>query len=83
MGVRTRIENCVLTAEDNESLTQMLLGIILQEIPHASESTVLALSQCFMRDMSTQQEESESREKIYLSWIQSVIERNTGYERKF
>lgn len=83
LGVRTRIENCVLTAEDNESLTQMLLGIILQEIPHASESTVLALSQCFMRDMSTQQEESESREKIYLSWIQSVIERNTGYERKF
>lgn len=72
LGVRTRIENCVLTAEDNESLTQMLSGMILQEFPHASESTVLALSQCFMKDMSIQKEEAETREGLYRQWIDFI-----------
>ena len=31
-----------------------------------------------MKDMSTQQEEREMREKIYLNWIKSVVERSRG-----
>lgn len=69
LGVRPRVENCVLTAEDNESLTQMLSRMILQEFPHASEGTVLALSQCFMKDMSIQQEEAQLREGLYRQWV--------------
>lgn len=74
LDVRIKVENCVLTATSNEELTSMLEKIVFQVSPDASRSKILAMSQCFMKDMSVQQEESEIRRKIYTRWI--------GYIRK-
>lgn len=69
LGVRMKVENCVLTATSDEELTSMLERIVLQISPDASKSKILAMSQCFMKDMSVQQEESEIRKKIYTKWV--------------
>lgn len=74
LDVRIKVENCVLAATSNEELTSMLENIVFQVSPGASRSKILAMSQCFMKDMSVQQEESEIRRKIYTRWI--------GYIRK-
>lgn len=71
-GVKTRVENCVISARDNDELTQMLTKIVFQNFPDVSVNEAIALCQCFMKDMSVQQEEQEMREKIYLSWVESV-----------
>ncbi len=76
LGVRASVENCVVTAEDNSELTELLTGIIRQVTEDFSEEATMVLSQCLMRDMSIQQEENEIREKIYLNWLQSAVERN-------
>lgn len=75
LGVRTKIENCVLTAADDDELTNMLRKIALQISPEASKAKIIALSQCFMKDMSTQQDESEIRKKLYLKWVNYIKER--------
>lgn len=82
LGVRSSVENSVITAIDNNELTDKLAMIVGQLIESPSESLIITLSQCFMKDMSTQQEECEIREKIYLNWIQSVVERSLKYDRK-
>ena len=63
---------------DNEELTEKLGRVVELCINSPSEPLKIALSQCFMKDMSTQQEEREMREKIYLNWIKSVVERSRG-----
>ncbi len=75
LGVRARIENCVLTAADDEELTNMLRKVVLQISPEASKAKIIALSQCFMKDMSTQQDESEIRAKLYVKWVNYIKER--------
>lgn len=74
LGVRNSIENIVLRAINNKQLTDMLAIIVNNVIENPSEAVRITLSQCFMKDMSVQKEESETREKIYLNWIQSVVE---------
>ena len=83
LGVRARVENSALTAMDNDELTDMLNRIIAQIIKVPTKQLTIALSQCFMKDMSIQQDENETREKVYLNWIQSVVERREKYDRKF
>ena len=68
LDVRTKVENCVLTAADDEELTNMLRRIVLQISPEASKAKIVVLSQCFMKDMSTQQDENEIRRKLYVKW---------------
>lgn len=75
LGVRSKVENCVLTASTDEELTSMLEKIVLQISPEASYSKILAVSQCFMKDMSIQQEESEIRRKIYAKWVHYIKKR--------
>lgn len=75
LGVRTKVENCVLTAADDDELTNMLRKIVLQISPEASKAKIIALSQCFMKDMSTQQDESEVRQKLYVKWVNHIKER--------
>lgn len=75
LGVRSKVENCVLTASTDEELTSMLEKIVLQISPEASYSKILAVSQCFMKDMSIQQEESEIRRKIYAKWVHYIKNR--------
>lgn len=71
---RNRIENSVLSAHDNQELTEELKKIVLQMFPNADKEVVLTLSQCFMKDMSLQKEEHEIRRGIYKNWIDSVRE---------
>jgi hypothetical protein len=78
LGVRAKVENIVVTAMDNEELTEKLGRVVELCINSPSEPLKIALSQCFMKDMSTQQEEREMREKIYLNWFKSVVERSRG-----
>lgn len=75
LGVRTKVENCVLTAAADDELTNMLRRIVLQISPAASKAKIIALSQCFMKDMSTQQDESEIRQKLYIKWVTHIKER--------
>lgn len=75
LGVRSKIENCVLTASDDNELTNMLRKIVLQISPEASNEKIIPLSQCFMKDMSTQQEENEIRQKIYAKWVNFIKQR--------
>lgn len=71
---RNRIENSVLSAHDNQELTEELEKIVLQMFPDAQKDVVLTLSQCFMKDMSLQKDENEIRRGIYKNWIDSVRE---------
>lgn len=75
LGVRAKVENCVLIAKDYAELTNMLEQIAVQVSPKASKSKIIALSQCFMKDMSAQQNESEIRQKIYAKWVNYIKRR--------
>lgn len=75
LGVRTKIENCVLTAADDDELTNMLRRIVLHISPEASKAKIITLSQCFMKDMSTWQDESEIRQKLYAKWVNYIKDR--------
>ena len=75
LGVRANIENCVLTASNNAELTNMLRKIVLQISPKASMAKIIALSQCFMKDMSTHQDENEIRQKLYVKWVNYIKEK--------
>lgn len=72
---RKKVEYCVLNAHDNDELTDMLREVAIQAMPSADGEILLTLSQCFMKDMSIQQDENELRKKIYWNWIDSVKER--------
>lgn len=74
LGVRARVENSVLSAEDDTDLTVKLEKIVRQVSPDASKNKVLALSQCFMKDMSVQQEEADIRRKLYIKWVDYINE---------
>ena len=74
LGVRNRVENCVISATNNNELTNMLARIVLDNFPEATIPKILTLSQCFMKDMSSQQDESEIRQRLYMQWVDSVRE---------
>lgn len=76
LGVRSQVENATITAADNDELTKKLSVIIKSFIPNATVELTIALSQCFMKDLSAGQDESEEREKIYKQWVDSVKERS-------
>lgn len=75
LGVRSRVENYVLSSSENAELTDNLAKIVYQFIPNANEDIVFALSQCLMKDLSLGQEEKETRERLYMQWVDSVKER--------
>lgn len=74
LGVRKRVEKSVISAQDNAELTSDLSKIVHQLIPESSAEVTLTLSQCFMKDMSVQEDESEMRKKLYKYWFDSVKE---------
>lgn len=83
LGVRNRVEKCVLMASDNYELSSELAKIVHDLLPDASEGQILTLSQCMMKDMSIQQEEMEIRQRIYRAWIHSIREGRVGNEYEF
>ena len=74
LGVRKRVEKSVLSADNNLELLSDLKKMISQFIPEASSEVMLTLSQCFMKDMSVQEEETDIRRKLYQYWFDSVKE---------
>ena len=77
LGVRMKVENCVLSSNDNKELTNELKNIVQQNIPEATNEIILTVSQCFMKDMSVQSDESETRQKLYRRWFDYVMEGGT------
>ena len=75
LGVRTRVENCVVSSADNIELTDKLAEIVYQFIPKATYDVVLAISQCLMKDLSIEHNEPEVSERLYMQWVDSVKER--------
>ncbi|PWV99306.1 DNA helicase HerA-like ATPase [Paenibacillus cellulosilyticus] len=78
LGVRAQVENIVSTSVSNEELTDKLAALVNRFLSNVSEEVILTLSQCLMKDISVQQEESEVRERIYMQWIDYVKERAVG-----
>jgi uncharacterized coiled-coil DUF342 family protein len=74
LGVRKRVENCVLSVSNNDELSQDLRRIVYQFMPNASDEVILTLSQCFMKDMSVQQKETEIKKQLYEEWFDSAKE---------
>lgn len=74
LGVRKKVEKSVLSSGDNRELTFDLRKIVSQLIPGASGKVALTLSQCFMKDMSIQEDEADMRKKLYKYWFDSVKE---------
>lgn len=72
LGVRQRVEKCVINAGSNKELTEDLGKIVNQLLPGAGTEVMLTLSQCFMKDMSVQQDMAELRQKLYEYWFESV-----------
>ena len=72
LKVREKVESCVYTAKDNEELTNELKELIITLFPMASKQKIIVLAQCFMRDMSLQNNANEYRLKVYELWAQYV-----------
>lgn len=72
LGIHNRVEHSVLSAHDNQELTEVLEEMVLQIFPDAGREEILTLSQCFMKDMSVQKDENEIRQGIYKNWVDSV-----------
>lgn len=76
LGIRTRVENIVLTATNDMELTEKLAEVVRSFVQSPSEQLTFSLSQCFMKDLSIGQDEPDRREKIYKQWIDTVKERS-------
>jgi len=72
LGVRSQVESYASTVADNAELSKKLSNIVKQSAADASDEVVLAISQCFMKDLSVGQDEKEFRERIYKQWIDFV-----------
>ena len=75
LDFREKVKNCVLTSSTDSGLTNALKDLALQVLPNASNAEVMALSQCFMKDFSTQRDEKEIKTKLYLKWVHYVKQR--------
>ena len=72
LNVRQKVENHVVSSANDRVLSNSLSIMVKQSMPDASEEITLAISQCVMKDLSLQQEESESRERIYKQWFEFI-----------
>lgn len=78
LGVRAQVENIVFNSVNNEELTERLAALVNRFISNVSEEVSLTLSQCLMKEISVQQEESEVRERLYMQWIDFLKEQAVG-----
>ena len=69
------MENCVLSAQNNAELSDMLRRIVNQNLSNLTAESVRAITQCLMRDMQSQQDNREMRNKIYMYWVEDEIKR--------
>lgn len=73
LGVRNRVENCITSAQNNAELSDMLHRIVNQNLSNLTAESVRAITQCLMRDMQSQQDNREMRNKIYARWVEDEI----------
>lgn len=81
LNVRSQVEHCVLTAQDNEQLTDKLKQVIGNIVPDMDGCVVLTLCQCLLRDMSTAPDNAGLRERIYRNWYEYMVEKGEDDER--
>lgn len=72
IDARSRVENCVLIAKDNDQLTDMLDSFIERSLFEVSDEIKLAIEHCFMKDMSVQRDETGIKEKLYMQWAEYI-----------
>jgi hypothetical protein len=77
LGVRSQVDACVISANDNVELSDNLAVIVKQAMPNASNEVTITLSQCLMKDMSVGRDETETRERLYMQWVDFIKDRGT------
>lgn len=75
LNVRSTVDNLVLSCSDNDELSNKLTKLVVERLSLSNQTEVLVLCQCLMKDMSSQPDETELREKIYSKWIDFTQER--------
>lgn len=71
LGVRKRIEECILKSRDFDELDIVLFRMIQELIPEVERDEMLEIGHCLMKDMSIQKESADVREKIYKEWVEN------------
>ena len=75
LGMRIRIENIVLNANDFQELSTELSKLTNEIIPDTSNEIKEAIAECLMKDMSMQKDEHNIREGIYNEWHRQIADR--------
>ncbi len=75
LGMRIRIENIVLNANDFKELSTELSKLTNEIIPDTSNEIKEAIAECLMKDMSMQKDEHNIREGIYNEWHRQIADR--------
>lgn len=68
IGIRTRIENIVLSSNDFVELSDELSRLMDEILPDALKNIKDVITECLMKDMSLQSDERNIREGIYHEW---------------
>ena len=71
LGVRKRIEECILKSRDFDELDIVLFRMIQELIPEVERDEMLEIGHCLMKDMSIQKESADVREKVYKEWVEN------------
>lgn len=73
IGLRTRIENIVLSSNDLSELSDELSNLMNETLPDTSNEVKDVITECLMKDMSLQSDERNIREGIYHEWHRRKI----------
>ena len=70
LGIRSRAEKAVVTAQSNDELTERLNKLTQEIIPELQPSVREELNHCIMKDLSLGDDETDMRRNIYRSWVE-------------
>lgn len=74
-GTEKEVEKIVLKSKDNYDLTMNLVEMVKKMDSEITSQKIITLIQCFMKNMSEQNEENIVRKRIYLNWLAEMKER--------
>lgn len=75
LDLRKKVENITFTSSNFQELNNSLESLIFETIGRVGKAELNTLLQIMLRDMSCQNKERVSREKIYYGWIGFIGER--------
>ena len=70
LGIRSRAEKMVVTAQSNGDLTERLDKLTQEIVPELLPSVRRELNHCIMKDLSLGEDEADMRRNIYRSWVE-------------